>query len=151
MNSVEEIKLIKRQFNFILDECKDKISLLKLYDNINKPYFNVINAKKQISQEIDRCCSNDVIKEINQDLDYKFQKIQKIKNCLALNDTQYSINDLNQVMEQYYNLKITHQNITYQRAELQCKYGYLKNILPKVEKTLIKLKSKIGRRINDFN
>lgn len=151
MNSVEEIKLLKRQFNALLEECDNRSSLLKLYDRINRPYFAVVNSKNQVSEDIDKYCNDDYIKQLNQNLDYKFHKIQKIKHSLNSGEPQYTISDLDQTTYEYYNLKNIHDNVTYQRCELQCKYVYLKNTLPKVEKVLIKLKSKIGNKMNHLS
>lgn len=143
MDSLEEIKLLRKQYQFTLNEYNqkkysadfslDEFIFINLM-NIKKPYTDLINLMGDIRQQINEKCSDFKIKELGIRLDQEFNLLQKAKE--GKDNLEYRVFRYNELKSEY-------SRVICLRKELQCKYTYLKKILPKVERTLLKFEREI--------
>ena len=141
MNALEEIKLLRKQYKLTIENSsiirdKNEFIFVTLM-NIKKPYTDLINLMGEIRKEINDKCSDYKIKELGQSLDTSYNVLFRERISNEFNSSlDYRIYRYNQLKSEY-------SSIISNRKELQCKYTYLKKILPKVEKLIIDFENNI--------
>lgn len=147
MNSVEEIKIIRRRFQYLLEDCNSNEDLDDLLEEVQRPYNNAQQLMKDIYQQIDMNCSDEHIKKLGFYLDGLFIDIINSKGTKHLEGTKqresWSKPQIDILIDKYNRHKMDYDLLVVKRRELQCKYSYLKKALPKIQRLVEKLEKKI--------